>query len=754
MNIESTLNPVQQEAVKHTEGPLIIFAGAGSGKTRVLTYRIAHLLQMGVSPYRILAVTFTNRAAAEMRQRVIQLAGSPGREVWISTFHSLAVRILRQEARHLPFDRSFVIYDDDDQIAVVKRCLQELQLDDKRYRPRSILAAISMAKNELAGPERLSAQARDSWEETVARVYRLYQEKLLQQNALDFDDLLCQTVQLFQREPLVLENYRNRFQYIMVDEYQDTNRAQYRLVNLLVGNNRNICVVGDDDQCIYGWRGADINNILDFEKDYPEARIIKLEQNYRSTQRILSVANAVIANNRGRKPKALWTSNGVGEPVCCYQALDERDEALFVVKTLKNLSLREQLSYRDFAIFYRTHAQSRAFEEELVRSHIPYRIFGGVRFYERREVKDLIAYLRLVVNPADEVSLRRVINTPRRGIGEAALARAGEVALREQLPLAMVLRRSELVPEVSSRTARALQSFFQMVDGWRRHPVDSVASLVERILAETGYLEMLGAEKTGEAEARIENLKEFLGVARNFDENGAEKSLEAFLEEIALVADVDNFNSEDDAVVLMTVHSAKGLEFPVVFLTGLEEGIFPHARALGEEEQMEEERRLCYVGITRAQQRLFLSFACRRFLHGSGVFHEPSRFLEEIPEEFLHQVAPGGGNLSGEHRSGQEGLEAKAVRKPGLINGITTGKALLEAAALAGADGGVGKTQAGPVPVPDFRKGDRVEHKKFGQGRVTEIKTGPGGDVELFVSFDTVGVKHLMAKYAPLRKVE
>lgn len=747
--------------MRQTEGPVIIFAGAGSGKTRVLTYRIAYLLQSGVSPFRILAVTFTNRAAAEMRQRVWKLAGAGARDVWISTFHSLAVRILRQEARFLPYDRNFVIYDDDDQLTVMKHCLRELNVDDKKYRPRSLLAAIGGLKNELIAPDDYARRARNPREQTVARVYTYYQAKLLQQNAMDFDDLLFQTVALFRAEPLVLQNYQHRFQYIMVDEYQDTNRAQYELVRLLAGGHRNLCVVGDDDQCIYGWRGADIRNILSFEKDYPEARIVKLEQNYRSTQRILTVANSIIAHNRGRKPKQLWTSNGTGEPVFCYQAVDESDEARFVMAVVEKLHREEEYQYRDFAVFYRTHAQSRAFEEECVRKNIPYRIFGGVRFYERKEIKDIIAYLRVVANPADEVSLRRILNVPRRGIGDAALARAEKIALQEDRSLAEVLAHAGQIPGLGARTVRALQAFFDMVERWRRQKDDlGIAGLVEKILEETGYRSLLEVEKTVESETRLENLKEFIGMARQYDEESTDKSLAGFLEQLALVTDVDNYRADENAVTLMTIHSAKGLEFPVVFLTGLEDGIFPHAHALGEEEELEEERRLCYVGITRAQQRLYLSWACRRFLHGSGVFREPSRFLAEIPEEFLYPVIPAGGReipKTGTLENKPENKQQQERKLPSVF----TGRDLLDAVArkdeVTAVKGTVREQEAAPEQACKqdniFQIGDRVEHKKFGKGRVTETRIGPGGDLEIFVSFDTVGLKHLLVKYAPLQKV-
>ncbi len=795
------LNPVQLEAVRQTDGPMIIFAGAGSGKTRVLTYRVAHLLQRGVSPFRILAVTFTNRASAEMQRRVINLAGPAGRDVWISTFHSLAVRILRREVQYTPYDRNFTIYDEDDQETLIKHCLRELGLDDKKYRPRSLLAVIGGLKNELVGPEEFERRARDEREAMMAKAYRLYQSKLREQNALDFDDLLLQTVELFQTQPLVLEHYQHRFQYLMVDEFQDTNKAQYMLVHQIAAGFENLCVVGDDDQSIYGWRGADIRNILEFEEDYPEARIIKLEQNYRSTQRILTVANSVIANNKGRKPKQLWTSNRTGEPVCCYEAVDERDEARFVLAMIAHLRQLEEAQYRDCAVFYRTHAQSRSFEEECIRSNIPYRIFGGLRFYERKEIKDILAYLRLVANPSDDISLRRVLNVPRRGIGETALARADLIVRERGGSLGEALADPVLLAGLG-RTATAIQGFFAMIERWRRQQETMpVTALVEAILEETGYRSLLESEPRVESETRLENIKEFLGVTREYDE-GEDKSLTGFLEQLALVTDVDNYNSDENAIVLMSLHSAKGLEFPVVFLTGLEEGLFPHARALEEEQKLEEERRLCYVGITRAQERLFLSWANRRFLYGSGIEKAPSRFLAEIPEEFRHPVTPTGAGKNAvfsDRRETPDGHQGEATG-PGHSAGtgqregrashrnlppVFTGRALLEAAAAgvspvvrqeaAHPDGAssaalkaaaarktaraANKAEAMPHAESDsrgdqeFNRGDLVEHKKFGRGVVTETLVGRGGDLEVFVQFETAGSKHLLAKFAPLNRL-
>jgi DNA helicase-2/ATP-dependent DNA helicase PcrA len=670
-----------------------------------------------------------------------------------------------------------------------------------------LLSAIGGLKNNLVGPEEFGQRARDERETVLSKVYQIYQKKLREQNALDFDDLLFQTVELFRAEPLVLEHYQQRFQYVMVDEYQDTNKAQYMLVHQIAAGFENLCVVGDDDQSIYGWRGADISNILEFEHDYPEARIIKLEQNYRSTQRILTVANSVITNNKGRKPKQLWTSNRTGEPVGCYEAVDERDEARFVLAMAKRLCQTEEMRYRDCAVFYRTHAQSRSFEEECIKSNVPYRIFGGIRFYERREIKDILAYLRLVANPSDDISLRRILNVPRRGIGETAIGRAEQIAKERGSSLREVLADPELLAGLG-RTAVAIQGFIAMIERWRQQQeAMPVTALAEAILEEIGYRSMLASEPPVEAETRLENIREFLGVTREYDEQGDEQSLTAFLEHLSLVTDVDNYSSDENAIVLMSLHSAKGLEFPVVFLTGLEEGLFPHAHALGGEQTLEEERRLCYVGITRAREQLFLSWANRRFLHGSGIQKEPSRFLAEIPEEFLHPITPTGAGKQavlqgGYHGSpgSEEGAEHSAASRQHSedlaasrrkLPPVFTGRALLEAAAAGTSatiqreavndgsayalQGIASKMAAGsrPATLPvdpaagphttspgdgsqteqEYASGDLVEHKKFGRGVVTETVLGRGGDLELFVRFETVGVKQLLVKFAPITRL-
>ncbi|MBM7867636.1 DNA helicase-2/ATP-dependent DNA helicase PcrA [Heliobacterium gestii] len=614
----------------------MILAGAGSGKTRVLTHRIGQLIeQCGVSPFHILAITFTNKAAAEMRERLGRLIGPRAHDVWVSTFHSTCMRILRKDAEKLGYDRSFVIYDSTDQQRLLKECLKELNIDEKRFKPQAVAAAISSAKNILMGPAAYERQAYDYFAQIAAKTYHIYQKKLQANNAMDFDDLLVNAVRLFQEFPHVLDYYQDRFQYIHVDEYQDTNHAQYVLVKLLAEKYRNLCVVGDDDQSIYGWRGADIQNILDFERDYAEAVVLKLEQNYRSTGKILEAANAVVGNNRGRKVKKLWTENDSGEPIVSYQGETEHDEARYIVQAISRLSEAEGRPYRDFAILYRTNAQSRVLEEHFMYAGIPYRIFGGLRFYERAEIKDIVAYLRFISNPADAISFRRVVNVPKRGIGDATVQKLLDQADQAGWNAGEALARAGEVPGLS-RAAKALAAFGQLIDALRREsPSLLVTQIVEAILDRTGYVRELEAEQTEEAKGRIENIKEFLSVTQEFDRTADEKTLEEFLAGVSLVSDTDNYNEEEDAVVLMTMHSAKGLEFPVVFVAGMEEGVFPHSRVQFEEAQVEEERRLCYVAITRARERLYLARAWRRTLFGNTVSNGPSRFLEEIPPSLL-----------------------------------------------------------------------------------------------------------------------
>lgn len=712
----ATLNPAQREAVTHVSGPLLVLAGAGTGKTRVLTYRIAFLLSQKMAyPSEILAITFTNKAAKEMKERVERLVGGSAREIWISTFHSFALRILRYDIEKLGFSRDFTVYDDDDQIQVIKECLKELNIDDKRFAPKAIAYHISDAKDKLISPGKYRDDAADFFQEKVALIYNKYQEKLTKNNALDFDDLLYYAVRLFENYPKVLEYYQRRFKYILVDEYQDTSHAQYRLVNLLAQKHRNLCVVGDPDQSIYSWRGADITNILNFERDYPEAKVVILKENYRSTQKILDAANAVIANNRLRKEKELFAAKDKGHPLFFYPAIDEKDEAAFVALTIEDLVKSGEYSFKDIVLLYRTHALSRNFEEAFLKRGIPYVIFGGNRFYDRKEIKDIIAYLRVIANPYDKVSLKRIINEPKRGIGEASFAKIEAYAERTGLPLGLLLTREEALALVSGKTRKALKEFGEMLL-WFRELKDrvSVTQLTEEILKRSGYLPALEAEDTVEARNRIENLKEFLSVTQAFERESEDKSLEAFLGTIALLTDADSQEGGDNRVRMMTLHAAKGLEFPVVFLVGLEEGLFPHSRAIFsiDPAELEEERRLCYVGITRAQNKLYLTRANRRMVYGRTDYNEPSRFLDEIPEALIVNL-----------------LEDKPRVAPQQIIATNTGQ---------GRPG-------------TFFPGEKVNHKKFGLGTVLEVKP-KDGDVVLKVRFADGQVKELLGSYAPLTK--
>ncbi len=698
------LNPAQKDAVSHLSGPLLILAGAGSGKTRVLTYRVAYLIQKGIPYGEILAITFTNKAAEEMKERIVQLVGSMASRMWIMTFHSFCARILRQEIERLGYKKNFVLYDDEDSKRLVKNCLKELNFDSKRFTPLGVYSAISLAKNELVSPQDYAVDAISPYEKVVSEVYRLYQEKLFKSNALDFDDLLVLTVNLFELFPSVLEHYQEKFKYILIDEYQDTNQAQYRLVKLLAGRYRNICVVGDDDQCVYQWRGANIRNILNFEKDFPEAKVIKLEQNYRSTQLILEAANYVISHNRGRKPKTLWTVNARGEAITTYQAEDEHDEANFVATEIERVISLESRKYRDFAVFYRTHAQSRLFEESFMRFGIPYQIIGGLKFYERKEIKDILAYLRVVLNSEDVISLKRIINTPRRKIGETTIEALDWWASQKALTFWQSLLEVDNNPRLSTKTKEEVKNFVLLVKKWQEEAEKiSLKELTSKIIEESGYLKALREEKTFEAEGRMENLAEFINVVEEFERMRPEGTLDEFLERVSLITDVDSFR-EGDMVTLMTLHNAKGLEFPVVFIVGMEEGIFPHFRSLTATDELEEERRLCYVGITRAKERLYLSYAFSRHLWGARNLAMPSRFLEEIPEN-LRQLAG----------------EKKAEIKTAPISARTE----------------------------NFKVGDLVFHKVFGEGKIAAIK----GNDQVVIHFPQLGEKTFLLDYAPIKKV-
>ncbi len=707
------LNPPQREAVCHTEGPLLVLAGAGSGKTRVIAHRIAYLLAAcGVHSSQILAVTFTNKAAEEMARRVADLLLPFGIvPPLIATFHSTCTRILRWDLHHLGMKRDFVIYDEDDRLTLTKEIMRGLTLDERALPPALIVHRISQAKNQLQGPDALLAQARGPREERIAQVYDRYQARLGEMGALDFDDLLLKTVQLWERRPEVLTRYRDRWRYVLVDEYQDTNHAQYRLIRLLTAEHRNLCVVGDEDQSIYKWRGADLRNILDFERDFPDCRVVRLEQNYRSTKRILEIAGGVIAHNLGRKGKTLWTENDEGERAACYRAWDETEEAAFVAQTIERLRRERGLDYRGVAVFYRINAQSRVLEDRLRRSGIPYVIVGGVRFYERREIKDALSYLRLIANPADDLAFRRAIGVPARGIGKTTLLRLEAVAARAGRSLleACAGLTAEEIPGRQRQTLREFAGFFDRLRA--KLSVAPLAEFVQAVLEESGLLSALRQEKTVEAETRLENLDELVSATEEFAEEGA-GGLQAFLDSVALISDVDEWKPGASAVTLMTVHSAKGLEFPVVFLTGLEEGVFPYAKSLEDEEELEEERRLCYVGMTRAKRLLFLSYALHRRLHGAGEWNEPSRFLMEVPQRALIY-------LNGEG-------SARAVTAP----------TVHESEAAYGDD----------LPL---RVGQRVRHPRFGEGLVVGIERARS-DVIVSVAFASVGRRRLALQYANL----
>jgi DNA helicase-2/ATP-dependent DNA helicase PcrA len=707
-----SLNPTQLDAVKHTEGPLLILAGAGSGKTRVLTHRIAYILDQGLAaPEEILAITFTNKAAGEMKDRVALLVGPDSRKMWVSTFHAFCARILRVHAEKLGYKREFTIYDGADQVRLVKRCIVELGKDPKRFSPRSFAAQISAAKNVLMTPDDYLRSTGGYIAENVAEVYDLYQKRLYENNAMDFDDLIMQTVALLEIFPDVRERYQTRFKYIHVDEYQDTNHAQYRLVNLLAAAHRNLCVVGDDDQSVYSWRGADIRNILDFERDYPEAKVVKLEQNYRSTQTILDAANAVVANNASRKPKELWTAGPQGEHIRIFTAVDEYAEARFVVSEVQRL-MDSGASPRDVAVFYRTNAQSRALEDVLVREGVPYQVVGGVRFYERAEIKDAMAYLAVISNPSDSGALERIINVPKRGLGSTSVARLQDHARRNGLPLYEALAEAEAV-DLTGAAKKACRAVRDLFEGWRVAAREvPPAELIGAVLDESGYRAELEAENTIEAESRLENLEELINAAREYERYDPEPTLEGFLQEQALYSEQDALDTGGGQVALMTLHNAKGLEFDHVFVVGMEEGTFPHARSL-DEQNLEEERRLCYVGITRARKSLTLSYAKLRSNWGEREYQIPSRFLSEIPEAL----------------------------KAGAMTGSSAGRGGWGAALLR--RGEFERVGAGATT---FRAGERVRHAKFGVGEVVE--SGGGKVVVRFGAQERVFVPEI----APLTK--
>ncbi len=743
MTVDCTygLNPQQAEAVINTEGPMLIMAGAGSGKTKVLTCRVANLLQKGVRPYRILAITFTNKAAAEMRERVNNMSGPAAKDVWLFTFHAFCARFLRMEIDKLPgYGGNFAIYDTADSQNLIKQILKEMNLDDKRFQPSGILSRISNAKNALQDAAAFARQAGDFYEQKVADIYSRYEQKLQLNNALDFDDLLMLSIKLLQENKEVREKYQDRFDYLLVDEYQDTNHAQYLLTKFLAAKHRNICVVGDADQSIYGWRGADIQNILDFEKDYPDAKVIKLEQNYRSTQIILDAANAVIENNTGRKPKNLWTENKSGADIIYFQAVDERDEARFVIEQLQNLQRTENKKLGDMAILYRTNTQSRIFEEMLIKSGISYNMVGGLKFYERKEIKDIIAYLRVIFNPADSLSLLRIINVPKRGIGDASLAKIQAYAAANNVSLFEAVSNAAAIDGLSSRFVSKLDDLagiiFELMNLASEAPVED---LIDRVLHDTGYLEELENERTPQAQSRIDNLHELISVAQEFAASEEENNLENFLAHVALVSDIDDTELGEDAITLMTLHSSKGLEFPVVFLVGMEEGLFPHARTLMDETEIEEERRLCYVGITRAKEKLFLSSTKMRTIYGNTVTYPPSRFLQEIPARLVKTIKRQERFSALENfKQVSEKYSARPQKPASTFNPHSFMPQKRAAAA-----GGTGTR---------FNTGDRVSHSKWGEGMVVSVKDSPDGQ-EVKVAFAGAGVRSLLTKYAVLKKL-
>lgn len=726
-SLVKNMNTEQSEAVRTTEGPLLIMAGAGSGKTRVLTHRIAYLLdEKDVSPYNILAITFTNKAAKEMKQRVEQLVGEEAQVIWMSTFHSMCVRILRRDADRIGIERNFTIIDPTDQKSVIKDVLKNENIDSKRFEPRMFIGAISNLKNELKTPEDAQKEANDFHSQMVATVYKGYQRQLSRNEALDFDDLIMTTINLFERVPDALEYYQNKFQYIHVDEYQDTNKAQYTLVKLLASKFTNLCVVGDSDQSIYGWRGADIQNILSFEEDYPEAKTIFLEQNYRSTKNILNAANEVIKNNSERKPKGLWTANTGGDKIQYYEAMTERDEAEYVVREIMKHQ-RNGKKYSDMAILYRTNAQSRVLEETFMKSNIPYTMVGGQKFYDRKEIKDLLSYLRVIANSNDDISLQRIINVPKRGIGPSSVEKIQTYAVQNQISMFDALGEVDFIG-LSKKVTQECINFYETITNLiKEQEFLEISDIVDEVLQKSGYRDMLEREQTLESRSRLENLDEFMSVPKDYEENTPleEQSLINFLTDLSLVADIDEADTQS-GVTLMTMHSAKGLEFPIVFIMGMEESLFPHIRAIksDDDHEMEEERRICYVAITRAEELLYITNATTRMLFGRSQSNMPSRFLREIPEDLLE-------SHTGTKR--QTISQAKPQQKRGFSKRTTSPKK--------------------QVSSSDWKVGDKVTHKAWGEGMVSNVNE-KNGSVELDIIFKSEGPKRLLAQFAPIEKKE
>ena len=761
-DIIDVLNDKQKEAVLSTEGPCLVIAGAGSGKTKVLTHKIAYLMQeKNVKPWSILAITFTNKAANEMKERVENLVGDVAKDMWIGTFHSICVRILRRYIDRIGFTSSFIIFDSSDQRTLVKQCLKQLNIDDKMLNDRAVLSEISNAKNEMLEPDAYKLRTNNEIrKETIAKVYELYQKRLRENNAIDFDDIINYTIRILSENPDVLEYYSNKFEYVLVDEYQDTNKAQFTLVSILAALHGNITVVGDNDQGIYSFRGADITNILNFEKDFPGTKIIKLEQNYRCTQNILDAANAVIKNNETKYEKKLWTENGKGGMITVFRGNDEYDEANFIVENINKLRREEYMTYNDFAILYRMNSQSRSIEDILRRENVPYKIIGGLKFYERKEIKDTIAYLRLIQNPSDNLSLTRIINEPKRGIGKTSLDNVQQIAMQSETSMYDVIKRADEFG--LNRVFANSREFVSQIEELRAKKDNiKISDLIKETLNKTGYTKALEDEDTTEAETRLENIEEFLTVAMEFEEQMAENSLEEFLEGITLSSDLDNADDQEDSVTLMTLHSAKGLEFPVVFLVGMEEGIFPGYKSIGEPKELEEERRLCYVGITRAKQYLFLTCAKQRTIFGSTTYNAASRFIEEIPKEYLQgyeETFKNEQSYSEKAYNWEYGKSSKVTtyKINSNENSIGTKKVTTSGYSFKTPESflsNLNKKSENTVDLSKYKAGVRIFHKKFGEGIINYVEE-EGDDLKVDINFDKVGHKRLMAKFSNLEIIE
>ncbi|KGM95961.1 ATP-dependent DNA helicase PcrA [Clostridium novyi A str. 4552] len=760
MELKELLNKEQYEAATAIEGPVLVLAGAGSGKTRVLTYRIAHMIEdLGIPQYNILAITFTNKAAGEMKDRIKKLVSDNIDSMWVSTFHSCCVRILRREIDKLGYNKNFAIYDSSDQKNLVKQCMKELNISDKDINEKEIISKIGKQKDNLITAEEYKKRnEKDFRKNRIAEVYLLYQKKLKNSNALDFDDLIFKTVELFKKHPEVLEFYQNKFKYIMVDEYQDTNKTQYQLVKMLASAHRNIFVVGDDDQCIYQWRGADIKNILDFEKDYPEAKVVKLEQNYRSKANILNAANTVIKNNSQRKDKVLRTQNENGDRIKIYRAYSDMDEGIFIANEIKRIIKKENRSYRDFAILYRTNAQSRVFEDIFMKRDIPYRIIGGLKFYDRKEIKDITAYLKFINNLQDDISLRRIINVPKRAIGAATVTKIQDFANYMDECMYSVLLDVENIPGLSKRSISSINKFTSLINGFNRTKDKvSVSNLIQEILESTGYMKELKDSNEIEDISRIENIKELVSAAVEFENTSEDKSLSAFLEKITLVSDVDNYDEDTDTTVMMTLHSAKGLEFPVVFMVGMENGIFPGAQSLENFSEMEESRRLCYVGITRAKERLYMTSASTRKVFGRTVAYSESDFINEISLNLKEMVREG---------RTESAVTSSSRRLNSVANGATLNPHSLSSFGVKKAEKAINSILSKSYSTSDSNEkgskkdlnldeitvGRKVSHDKFGIGTIVSASK-TNNDVKVTIAFDNMGIKQLMFSMAPIKLI-